>query len=171
MSEEMIPHVHSDGRFIEWLPRSDIHRRRLVHRSIHVLVFHPDGRLLVQLRHRDKQTLPHHWDVSCSGHVDSTDHPIGDGEHAESVFWSAARREISEELGVSPTLEFVKYCPPVSGVNYEYAGLFRATCEGPFKIQEEELEETRWVTPESLKTLSPITPNLTWLINVGDVWR
>ena len=171
MSEELIPHVHPDGRFIEWLPRSEIHRRRLVHRSIHVLVFHPDGRLLVQLRHRDKQNLPHHWDVSCSGHVDWTDHPRGDGDDAEPAFWSSARREVSEELGVSPELKFVEYCPALPGVNYEYAGLFRATCSGPFQIQAEELEEVRWVTPESLQTLSPITPNLSWLVASGRVWR
>ena len=78
---------------------------------------------------------------------------------------------MSEELGVSPELEFVEYCPALPGVNYEYAGLFRATCSGPFQIQAEELEEVRWVTPESLQALSPITPNLSWLIASGRVWR
>lgn len=169
MSEELIPHVTAEGEWIEWVTRSEIHARRLIHRSIHVLVFHPDGRLLVQLRHRDKQTFARYWDVSCSGHVEFCDHPDGEGGAATQAFSSSATREISEELGISPPLQFIRFCPPIEGVNYEFAALYRATSEGPFTLQAEEVEEVRWVNAEEVKLLK-ITPNLQWLLDSGLIW-
>ena len=170
MSDELIPHVTSTGEWIEWLPRRDIHDRQLVHRSIQALIFNPDGRLLIQLRHREKRTQPHHWDVSCSGHVDLSDHPEGDGTRAVEAYWSSVQRELQEEIGVLPELKLLGMFPPIPKVNYEYSAIFTGVSEGPFVIQEEELEEVRWVTETELRALSPITHTLRWLLDAGIIW-
>ncbi len=68
--------VDGNDRFLRWTDRATIHRERLVHRSIHVLVFDPGGRLLIQRRHADKDTFPRHWDSSCAGHVEESDYSV-----------------------------------------------------------------------------------------------
>ena len=167
MADELIPHVDEQGRFIRWVTRSQIHRDLLIHRSVHVIVHHPDGRILVQRRHRTKQNFPSFWDVACSGHVDQEDHPNGDGNLAEQAYHSSASREIQEELGISPLLRCLGPIPPVPGVNYEYAMLYQVTSEGPFTLQKDEVEEVMWVTPQELDSLEPITPNLKWMHQAG----
>ena len=72
IDDEQIPHVDAEGNFIAWASRKKIHDSRLIHRSINVFIFHPDGRMLVQLRHRNKRTFAHYWDIACSGHVDKS---------------------------------------------------------------------------------------------------
>ena len=131
MDPDMVTHVHDDGRFIGWVDRETVHRRQLVHRSINVLVFHPDGRMLVQLRHRDKRTHPHHWDVSCAGHVDYADHPGGDPDASDAAFWSSATREMQEELGLpaDAALEPVGEFGPVEGIHYERVMIFRTNID------------------------------------------
>ena len=170
MHDEMIPHVTSKGEFIEWVTRAEVHERQLVHRSIQVLIFHPDGRLLVQLRHREKQTFPHYWDISCSGHVELVDHPHGDGTRDQEAFWSSATREVHEELGIEPELRLVGTFEPIPDMNYEYSAVFKGICEGPFVIQEEELEEVRWVTQDELMSLGKITNTIRWLMDANVIW-
>ena len=167
---EIIPHVDADGRFIAWASRKEIHDRKLIHRSINVFVFHPDGRMLVQLRHRTKRNFASYWDVACSGHVDKSDHPNGDPTESRAAYLSAASREIVEEIGISPTLEEVGEFPPVAGTNYERTMIFRCTSTGPFVLQDTEVEEVRWVTREEFKQLHPVTPLLQWMARQVISW-
>ena len=160
MSEEIVTHVHPDGRFISWETRKTIHDNQLVHRSINVFVFHPDGRMLVQLRNRNKRNFASYWDVSCSGHVEKCDHPNDDPNATEAAFLSAATRELSEEVGICADLTVVGEYPPFEGVNYERTMIYSCVSEGPFSLQPEEVEEVRWVTKEELAQLTPLTPLL-----------
>ena len=166
MRADLVTHVQPNGHFIEWVDRKTVHEQKLAHRSSSVLVFHPDGRLLIQLRHRDKTVFPHYWDVSCSGHVEYIDHPNGDPHAAHAAFWSAATREIEEELGIAPELHEIGEYGPVEGVHYEYTLLFYAISEGPFHLQEEEVEAIQWVTLEELESLDSVTPQLRWMAEV-----
>ena len=72
--DERIAVVDDDNRFVRWEPRRVIHERQLVHRSVYVLVFDLAGQLVIQQRHRDKQTWPLHWDISGAGHVGEDDY-------------------------------------------------------------------------------------------------
>jgi isopentenyl-diphosphate Delta-isomerase len=169
MDADLVTHVQDDGRFIQWVDRETVHRERLVHRSINVLVFHPDGRMLVQLRHRDKRTHPHHWDVSCAGHVDYADHPNGDPDAAQEAFWSSANREMQEELGLPPdsVLAPVGEFGPIKGIQYERVMIYRTQYSGPFTLQEEEVEAVQWIRSQDMERLSPCTPQLVWLAGMG----
>lgn len=150
--------VDAENRFVRWEDRHTIHVERLVHRSIHVLVFDPAGKLVIQRRHRDKQTHPGYWDMSCAGHVEESDYPGGPDEDLDRVYAEVAARELEEELGVSPPLRELAHFPPRAGVHYEQIRLFLASHDGPFTIQAEEVEELQRVTPGELAALGEREP-------------
>jgi isopentenyldiphosphate isomerase len=145
--------VDLDDRFLRWEERHTIHVERLVHRSIHVLVFDSEGRLLIQRRHRDKQTYPSHWDDSCAGHVEEPDYTGGPDEDLDAVYQAVARRELEEELGIKPEISLLGHFPPIADVHYEQLRLFRADSDGPFVLQPEEVEEVRRVTCPELEAM------------------
>ena len=60
------------------------------HLTVHIAIFTPDGRMLIQRRAEDKSTWPGLWDISAAGSVIS-------GESSAE----GAHRELLEELGLS----------------------------------------------------------------------
>lgn len=71
------------------LPRGEVHRRGLWHRSAHLWL--TDGRrMLLQRRHPGKQTDPGRWDIAVAGHLSAGQTPL-----------EAVVREAREELGLS----------------------------------------------------------------------
>jgi isopentenyldiphosphate isomerase len=90
MPEELIDLLLPDGTPIgRAKPKSQVHRDGDLHRTVHLWIVTPDGRLLLQLRASTKVNHPSLWDVSVAGHVDA-------GERPEA----AAIREAREELGI-----------------------------------------------------------------------
>ena len=150
--------VDAENRFLRWEDRHTIHVERLIHRSIHVLVFDSAGKLVIQRRHRDKQTHPSYWDMSCAGHVEESDYLGGPDEALDQVYAEVAAREVEEELGVTPALSELGHFPPEAGIHYEQIRLFRATHDGPFTIQAEEVEELQRVSPSELAALGEQEP-------------
>lgn len=81
------------------LPRSEVHRRGLWHRSSHIWILNSRNQILLQRRDLSKETDPGKWDISVAGHLSA-----GQTEK------EAAVRETWEELGlvIGPEeLEFV----------------------------------------------------------------
>jgi isopentenyldiphosphate isomerase len=79
------------------VPRSQVHRDGLWHRSTHVWVAARHERsVLLQKRSAEKDTFPGRWDVSAAGHVSAG------AESAET-----ARRELAEELGVNGPVDYL----------------------------------------------------------------
>lgn len=89
LSQELLDLVDLSGRVIGQATRERVHREGLLHRAVHVVVWHPDGRILLQKRSASKACCPGHWDTSVGGHV-------GAGEEPQA----AAIRECGEELGI-----------------------------------------------------------------------
>lgn len=162
--------VDEHNRFVRWEARTTIHEQRLVHRSIHVLLFDTAGRLLIQRRHHTKQTYPRFWDVSCAGHVEESDYSGGPDDDLDAVYAAVAAREVAEELGVTPVLERAGTFGPVAGVHYEQIHLFRGISDGPFTLQADEVEEHRFVAPaeldEWLAGPEPVTDALRWWLQM-----
>lgn len=158
--------VDDHNRFLRWEERHTVHALRLPHRSVHVLVFHPDGgqRLLAQQRHPQKLTYPGFWDVACAGHVEADDYTAGPDDDLDAVYAAVARRELSEELGISPPLTWLGALTPTAGVHYEQAHLFACVHPGPFTLQPSEVSAVAWVTPQTLTAWDadglPVTPML-----------
>lgn len=124
----------------------------LLHRSIRVLILHPDGkRMLLQKRALSKDVFPGRWDMAVGGHVDSGETPL-----------CAARREMAEELGLDSNLPLQEvYTIKVrNSFESENVSAYSAISGGPFRIREEELSEVRFFTREELTLLKETAPDL-----------
>ncbi len=113
--------------------RSECHGNpRLIHRTVHVVVYHPDGRILLQRRSMNKDIQPGKWDTAVGGHVMP-------GETYED----AAVREMAEELGVPEALplKFLFDFKIRNEVESENARIFSTVYAGPFNFQKDEIDE------------------------------
>lgn len=160
--EEIFDIVNTDDQVIGRVTREEVHGNpALMHRVVHVLVFNSQGCIYLQKRAPDKDVQPGKWDTSVGGHVDA-------GEER----YSAALRELSEELGIPGPLE----APPHLGFlhMYSHSNDYESelvstwiTCwDGPIEIQLSEISEGRFWTEEEIDLLSqqtsdsgPFTPN------------
>ncbi|OGV71754.1 MAG: hypothetical protein A3K19_25365 [Lentisphaerae bacterium RIFOXYB12_FULL_65_16] len=126
----------------------------LIHRTVHVVVFGRDGRLLLQKRSLNKDIQPGRWDTAVGGHV-------AVGETPEQ----AVRRELNEELGVTApaALEFLFETRTRNSIESENATVFRLTCDGPFHPPADEVDEVRFWTAAELRAAlgtGQLTPSL-----------
>jgi isopentenyldiphosphate isomerase len=88
-AEDLLDVVDERDAVQATLPREEVHRRKLLHRCVHVLVFDPRGRLWLQKRSLALRLYPGRWTSTASGHVDA-------GER----YLDSARRELEEEMGL-----------------------------------------------------------------------
>lgn len=127
----------------------------LLHHTSHVVVFHPDGgRILLQKRSADKDIQPGKWDTAVGGH-------LAPGEE----YLEGARRELSEELGVTsnPELRFLFDSQIRNEIESEDTRVFGTELAGPFRFQIEEIDEVRFWSAEELRNernYAEFTPNL-----------
>ncbi len=87
--EEHFETFDDEGTSVGLVPRSEVHRLGLWHRSAHVFLFNSRGELLVQKRAPDKDLYADLWDYSVGEHL----------KPGES-FTEGAIRGLNEELGV-----------------------------------------------------------------------
>lgn len=132
--------VDENDRVIGKETRSQVHKKKLLHRAIHVFVFRSDGALYLQKRSATKDTAPNRWVSSCSGHVDS-------GEDYET----AARRELGEELGIdgqNADLEEIQAISAVRETGHEFVRLYQIlNYDGPIVPDPEEVSGGAWKQP------------------------
>ncbi len=133
--EEIFDVVNNRDEVIDRKPRSVVHQQDLLHRAIHVLVFHSDGSLFLQKRSMLKDCFPGTWDSSASGHLDS-------GESYDVC----AMRETEEELGWRPDrpLEKLFKIDASKDTGWEFVWIYRVTYDGPFKLHPQEIECGEW---------------------------
>ena len=141
MSEEWFDVVDERNRVIGKAPRGEVHRRKLRHRAVHILVFNTRGELFLQQRALWKDDFPGVWDSSSAGHVSA-----GDGMD------ETALREVAEELGVElpETPRRIFDLPATEATGWEFCGVYRAEHEGPFVLQASEIRGGGWFTPEAV---------------------
>lgn len=94
MSDDLIL-VSAKNRAIGRAEKRRVHEAGLLHRAFSIFLVDLEGRILLQQRHPAKYHSGGLWTNSCCGHP----HP---GEQTQR----AARRRLSEELGVSCALDF-----------------------------------------------------------------
>jgi isopentenyl-diphosphate Delta-isomerase len=141
MSEDIFDVVNEHDEALRRERRSVVHRDRLLHRAVHVLIFNSKGELFLQKRSMLKDTHPGVWDSSSSGHLDA-------GEDYDAC----ALREVREELGV----ELKKAPEPLFKIlaceetGQEFVWVYRTMHEGPFVLHAEEIEAGGWFAPEAI---------------------
>ncbi len=153
--------VDENDRVVGRERRDFIHARGLMHRSAQVLLFNSSGELFLQKRSQNKDEFPGLWDSSAAGHVDPGEDYI-----------DCARRELAEELGVHAPLELdaLFRFPASEDTGWEHCSVFRCVHDGPLRLQEDEVDEGKWLSPPEMDRLvndahSELTPA------VQKIWR
>ncbi len=140
-SEEILDVVDASDRVVDRLTRGEIHRRALMHRSVHLLVFNRAGRVFLQKRSMQKDNNPGLWDSSVSGHVDS-------GEDYDTCVVREAREEIGLHLPAAPEKLFKLDACVDTG--WEFTWIFRCRSEGPFSLDPAEIDTGDWFSAEKV---------------------
>ncbi len=139
--EEWLPLVDEKGMVTGKAPRSVVHKNKeMLHPVVHLHVINGKKELFLQKRSMTKAAEPGKWDTSVGGHV-------AFGETVES----ALQREAEEELGL-------KNVNIVPFGHYVYRGeneselvfVFTEQYSGELTIDQEEIEEGRFWTPEEI---------------------
>lgn len=102
---------------------------------VHICVFNSAGKMLIQLRSKDKAAYGGLWDISAGGHSRA-------GENSAA----AAERELFEELGIS--MDFSRTDPAMC-LNFpggfdDYYVIDRDGDIDSLKLQREEVDTVRW---------------------------
>jgi 16S rRNA (adenine1518-N6/adenine1519-N6)-dimethyltransferase len=120
MTEEIFDVVDDEDRVVGQAPRSEVHRRGLLHRAVHIFVFNSRGELLLQRRSATKDEFPLCYTSSASGH-------LGTGE----TYDECAPRELQEELGLTSPIEFLAKFPASRETANEHTVLYWTVTDDP----------------------------------------
>jgi len=137
------------------VPRHEVHRQGLWHRSADVWVFGRDGRLLLQRRAENKDLFSGCWDYSVGEHL-----------RAKESYLAGARRGLREELGIFDCeLEIVgglrrvcTHCPDRRIDDRELAQSFFVIHDGPVHPDQAEVAEVRWMAPAAVARWMALEP-------------
>ena len=144
VQEELFEVIDEAGKVVGKEKRSLVHRKGLLHKSVHVFVLDERGQNFIQLRSEKRDIGPGLWDLSAAEHL----------KPGES-FEEAAARGVKEELGVEP-VEMEKLGEKLQYFDYgelkdnERVASFKCGFKGQVKLQKEEVTEGKWVSKEEL---------------------
>jgi isopentenyldiphosphate isomerase len=150
--QEIITIVDRHNRVTGTAPRRVMRRDNLIHRASYILVFNHSGKLFIQKRSMSKDIYHGYCDLAAGGVV-----------LANESYEQSAMRELKEELGVSNvslTYHFDYFFHDVG--NRVWGGIFTCCHQGPFKLQEEEIDEGRFASVEEIVRINrsaPFTPD------------
>ncbi len=140
VSQEIYDVVDAEDRVIGQATRREIHAKGLLHRSVHILVFNPEGKLFLQKRSLEKDENPGYWDTSSAGHVDS-------GED----YLTSAHRELMEELGVSASLQEIMRFSASPETFLEHVRVYKCVTDQTIQINLDEISEGRFMTLKEIQ--------------------
>jgi isopentenyldiphosphate isomerase len=146
-SAELVDVIDDAGRTIATVSRAEMRARRLPHRCVYILVFNQSGELFIHLRTATKDVYPAHWDVAIGGVLSA-------GESFEAGALREAREELGVQLQPMPLFPF-RYADAATIVQ---AMVYRATYEGPFRLQPEEIVRGEFVSLEQISARSEREP-------------
>ena len=139
-SEELFDVVDEDDQVVDQLARSEVHRRKLRHRAVHVFLFRQDGCLLIHKRSDTKEEFPSVWTSSCSGHVSA-------GENYDAT----AVRELFEELGVESAVERLQKFAACDETSHEFTVLYRCTSDAVVTPDPQEIADVQWMLIDAIQ--------------------
>ena len=151
-ADEIVSIVDREDNVVDEVPRHVMRAQSLRHRVTYIFVFDSTGRLFVQKRTPTKDLYPGYFDLAAGGVVCA-------GESYEE----SAIREAHEELGItdSPLHPLFKFYFEDDDANRSWGMVFTCTHDGPFVLQEEEVESGEFVGIDTILkgSISPITPD------------
>ena len=137
---EWVDIVSEENEVIAQASRAQMRAQCLRHRATYIVVHDGMGKILVQRRTETKDFMPGMLDATAGGVVQSGEEML-----------ESARREAEEELGIGavPFAEHGKFYFEDQHCRV-WGGLFSCVSHGPFAMQESEVDEIFWMTPEEI---------------------
>ncbi len=143
MKEEIVTVVDEEDNIIGEKPRKDVEEKNLIYRTAAVIVVNDKEEIFTHQRKKTKFLYPGMWDVKVGGMVLA-------GESYED----SAKRELYEEAGIKNVdLAFLYDQKMRSEINNVNRKVFKCIWNGPIKIQEEEIEQGKFMAIEEIKKL------------------
>jgi isopentenyl-diphosphate delta-isomerase len=145
MTDELLDIVNDEDVVTHQEMRSTAHQLGLQHRGVHVFLFTPNGKMLVQKRSADRAASPSMLDCSVSEHV-----------KAGESYLDAAMRGMKEEMGVDgievrPLVKFrMNYGPNDNEISILYEGLVNPD---KLKFDPIEIEEINYYSVDELQEM------------------
>ena len=139
--------VDENDQIIGQASRKHIHKNKLLHRSVHTLVFNSKKELFLQKRALCKDENPGLWDTSSAGHVD-----------AEESYDACAHRELWEELNLKAALKTsikISACQETYG---EHVQVYICVTDDAIKINLEEISEGAFFSLAQIQKEISINP-------------
>lgn len=135
MTEEILQLCDTEGNPSGFAPRSICHKNPdLIQMVVYLFILDSSGKIFIQKRAKDKDSWPGRWDTAVGGHVSA-----GEG------LSDALRREAMEELGIVPgKADFVFRYLNRKQFETEMAFVFKTIYDGPFNIDNIEVDEARF---------------------------
>jgi len=140
--QELIDVLNDEGVVVGVATRSEVRQQRLPHRCTYILVFNPAGELLIHQRTETKDVFPGRWDVTVGG-------VLAAGESWEC----GTKREVLEEIGVVPEIEYLFDFRYRGDFGDAFAKVYRGVHAGPFHLQPEEVVRAEFVSVDALPRL------------------
>lgn len=139
-STEWVDIVNENNEVIAQSSREQMRAECLRHRATYIVVHDGMGKILVQRRTETKDFQPGMLDATAGGVV-----------QADEKMLESARREAEEELGIAgvPFADHGQFYYEDKHCRV-WGGLFSCVSHGPFALQEEEVSEVCWLTPEEI---------------------
>lgn len=131
--DEILDWVDQEDNVIGQASRKEIHKKSLLHRSVHILVFNSQDELFLQKRVMTKDENPGLWDSSAAGHMAS-------GE----TYLASAHRELKEELGIGAKLEPFSRLTACAETLWEHVTAYRCVSDEAVTVDAEEISEGRF---------------------------
>lgn len=145
MKEEEVILVNQENEQIGTMPKMEAHEKALLHRAFSVFIVNDDGEIMLQQRAASKYHSPLLWTNTCCSHQ-----RVGESN------LDAGKRRLQEEMGFEAELKelfsFIYKAPFDNGLTeHEYDHVMIGNFNTDPKINPEEVEAWKWMSPELVK--------------------
>jgi isopentenyl-diphosphate delta-isomerase len=145
MKEEEVILVNQENEQIGTMPKMEAHEKALLHRAFSVFIINKDGEIMLQQRAASKYHSPLLWTNTCCSH-----------QRVGETNIEAGKRRLQEEMGFVAELKelfsFIYKAPFDNGLTeHEYDHVMIGDFNSEPKINPEEVEDWKWMSPELVK--------------------
>ncbi len=140
MTEEIFDVVNEEDKIIGKATRKEVHKKKLIHRSVMFFIFDKKGRVLVTQRTRAKDMFPEYWSITLGGHVSS-------GETYEE----AVAREAWEEAKVKEKPFFITSFKKRIPEEKENSMIYSFVTSQKPELDKNELKRGKFMTIKEIK--------------------
>jgi len=139
---EFLDFTDNEDNVIGSAPKEEIYGKKLPHRIVHVFVFNDSQEMALSRRSSRVAFCPLHWCTAVAGHV-----------VAGETYEDAAKREMSEEIGISANITYLNKDRYETGGLKKFPVSFASSCNGPFCTSPREVECVEFFSMQEIQRM------------------